>query len=265
MKDYYSTLGVPRTANQDDIKRAFRKLASQHHPDKGGDTQRFQEIQEAYAVLSEPAKRQEYDNPRPQMPPGFGGMPGGTNFNDIINNMFGMHAHMHRQQSPRLNLWITLEDVARGGPKMVALQVGPRVSNIEINIPPGINDGDTIRYAKLSPDGQDLVISYRIKPDPAWHRDGKNITTDREIPVWSLIVGGELPITDLTGSSLMLTVPPRTQPGSLMRVRGRGLPSSNLPGQSVSGTGDLFVRLQARLPDNISDSLLQAIRQETGQ
>ena len=61
MKDYYSTLGVPRTANQDDIKRAFRKLASQHHPDKGGDTQRFQEIQEAYAVLSEPAKRQDYD------------------------------------------------------------------------------------------------------------------------------------------------------------------------------------------------------------
>lgn len=260
MKNYYETLGVPRTATDAEIKQAFRKLASQHHPDKGGDTQRFQEIQEAYATLGDSAKKQQYDNPQPQMPHG---MPHGFNFNDIFG-MFGMHAQQHHRQSPRLSLWITLEDVARGGPKMVAVQVGPRVSNIEINIPPGINDGDTIRYSQLSPDGQDLVISYRIKPDPVWRREGKNITTDREVSIWNLVLGSEIPITDLTGTSLMLTIPPHTQPGSLMRVRGRGLPGSSLPGQHSPGSGDLFVRLQAKLPDTISDRLLEAIRQETG-
>lgn len=266
MTDYYATLGVNRTATAAEIKQAFRRLASQHHPDKGGDTAKFQAIQAAYATLGDEQKRAEYDNPRPQFS-GFGARGGpDVNLNDIFSQMFGgMNMQGQRQQTPRLSLWITLEDVARGGPKLVALQVGSRVSNVEVSIPAGINDGDTVRYAKLSPDGNDLVITFRIKPDPVWRRDGKNITTERLVSVWTLITGGEIVVTDLTGANLSLTIPARTQPGSLLRARGRGLPGSSLPGHYSGGNGDLFVKLDGQLPAVISDDLINAIRQETGQ
>jgi DnaJ-class molecular chaperone len=108
MSDHYATLGVSKTATPDEIKRAFRKLASQHHPDKGGDTQKFQEIQAAYDTLGDAVKRADYDNPRPQ----FSGMPGGAHFNmnDIFSSMFGGQspfAQQRRTQShTRMTLWI---------------------------------------------------------------------------------------------------------------------------------------------------------------
>ena len=88
MKNYYQILGVEKSATADDIKRAFRRLASQHHPDKGGDTVKFQEVQEAYGVLGDDAKRAEYDNPRPQFS-GFPGGGGGFNMHDMFGQMFG--------------------------------------------------------------------------------------------------------------------------------------------------------------------------------
>ena len=261
MKDYYQILGVPKNASEDDIKRAFRRQAMQHHPDRGGDQNRFQEINEAYATLSDPQRRAEYDNPASRIHMG----PMGSGFNmDEIFSMFGVNMRQ-RQNTARISLWITLEDVARGGPKVIALQVGNSVNNAEIQIPPGINDGDTIRYPRLSPDGQDLVITYRIKPDPRWQRDGRNVITERAVDLWDLILGCETPVVDLLGTTLMLTVPPRTQPGAMLRLRGRGLPPSSVPGHHSGGpAGDLFIRVQARIPDTISEELLAAIRQERG-
>ena len=260
MKDYYQILGVLRNASDEDIKKAFRRQAMQHHPDRGGDQNRFQEINEAYAVLSDPERRAEYDNPRARVHMG----PMGGSFNmDEIFNMFGVNMRQ-RQSSARIALWVTLEDVARGGPRVIALQVGNSVSNAEIQIPMGVNDGDTIRYPRLSPDGNDLVVTYRVKPDPRWQRDGRNITTERAVDLWDLILGCEIPIMDLLGSTLMLTVPARTQPGSTLRLRGRGLPPSSIPGQAGGPAGDLFVRVQARIPTDISAELLAAIRQEKG-
>ena len=262
MKDYYQILGIPRTATADEIKKAYRRLASQHHPDKGGDTARFQEVEEAYRVLGDPEKRQDYDHPRPQthFHPGAGGF----DFNDLFQ-MFG--ANFNRQQRSavaRLTLWIDLADVVRGGPRPVALQVGNTVSNIEIDIPPGIDDGDTIRYPGLAPGGQDLVISYRIKPDSRYDRQGQNITITQMISAWDLLLGTQLEMQDLTGATVLLTVPPRTQPGSLLRLRGKGIPGKSLPGHVGRPAGDLFVKMQARFPDNISSDLLELIRQETG-
>lgn len=258
MKDYYQILGVARTASADEIKRAYRRLASQYHPDKGGDKERFQEIQEAYAVLGDDSKRQEYNNPRPQ----FRGMPGGFNMDEIFN-MFGVNMRQGRQ-TPRIALWVSLEDAARGGPRMISIQIGDRVSTVEIDIPVGIGDGDTIRYPRLSPDGNDLVVTYRFKPDPRWHRDQQNITTDRMVDLWDLILGCEIPIVDLTGATLMLNVPPRTQPGSLLRLKGRGIPASTLPGRAGGQPGDLFVRVQAQIPAEIDENILSAIRKSKG-
>lgn len=261
MKDYYRILGVTRAATADEIKQSYRRLASQYHPDKGGSKERFQEIQEAYAVLGDENKRREYDTPRPQF--NFnGGAPGGMNIDDIFN-MFGVNMQ-RRQMSPRIQLWITLEDVARGGPRMVSLQIGDRTTTVEIEIPLGIADGDTIRYPRLSPDGQDLVVVYRIKVDPRWHRDGRDITTERTVSIYDLMLGSEIPIEDLTGTTLMLTIPPGTQPNSLLRMRGRGLPASSLPGRQGGPNGDLLIRVQGNIPREIPKDVVDAIRRARG-
>lgn len=264
MKDYYRILGVARTATEDEIKKAYRKLASQHHPDKGGDKSRFQEVQEAYSVLGDAQKRAEYDNPRPQM--NFGSMGGhpGFDFNEIFE-MFGVNPRRQQQGQARISIWIGIEDVARGGPRLIALQMGGQVHNVEIDVPVGLNDGDTIRYAKLAPGGHDLVVSYRIRPDFRWEREGKDITTERTVNVWDLVLGCEITIEDPAGRELILTVPPRTQPGSKLRVKGRGLPARQLPGDPAGqSVGDLFVRVQARLPDEIPESIILAIKQHLG-
>jgi DnaJ-class molecular chaperone len=262
VKDYYSILGINRSASTDEIKRAYRRLASQHHPDKGGDTTRFQEIQEAYSTLSDPDQRQAYDNPRSRFSQNFGN----SNFDfDSIFDAFGVNLRRQRPSVARVALWISLSDVALGGPRVVSIQSDSGQSNIEIHIPPGIEDGDTIRYPGIAPGGFDLAVTYRIHPNTMWQRDGKNIITERTIDVWDLVLGTEITIDDVAGSQLCLTIPPHTQPGSMLRLRGKGLPSRQLSGtRSDTVNGDLYVRIQARLPDNIPDNLLAAIRQSQG-
>jgi curved DNA-binding protein len=247
--DHYSTLGVERTASAEEIKRAYRRLASQHHPDRGGDTARFQEIQVAYDVLGDDQKRQQYDNPVPQ----FNGMPGGFDFNNIFN-MFGtkfQHPAQHQQQHVRMSLWITLADVAQGGRRTVSL--GP--TTVEIEIPLGINDGDNVQYANIGPGGANLVVNYRIHPHPKWQRQGLNLTQDESISIWDLILGGDIKITDILGNTLSMSIPPRTQPGTQLRLKARGLRDRQ------GSVGDLFVRIQARLPDSIEPELLAQIAQ----
>ncbi len=265
MKDYYKTLSVDRAATPDQIKQAYRRLASQHHPDKGGDTAQFQEIQEAYSVLSDPAKRQQYDNPRPQ----FGGFSGGnTPFDfDAIFDMFGADLRGQRQQRiPRISLWISLADVMTGGPRVVSLQMNNTVSNVEVNIPAGIHDGDTVRYPGLAPGGGDLVVVYRVKPDPKWFQSGKDVTVEIVVDIWDLILGCDLKVADLVGNQLSVTVPSETQPNALLRARGRGLPSRQLPGDwNKEPPGDMLIRLSARITTPVDPAIKDAIRKSRGQ
>lgn len=250
MTNHYQTLGVERTASAEDIKRAYRKLAGQHHPDRGGDTAKFQTIQAAYDVLGDPGKRQQYDNPAPQFS-------GGAPFDfDNIFNMFGARFQQpgQPQQQVRMSLWITLADVAQGGRRTVSLGN----MTVEIEIPLGINDGDNVQYANLGPGGTNLIVNYRIHPHPRWQRQALNLTQDETVLVWDLILGGELPVRDIQGNTLNMMVPAGTQPGTMLRLKGRGL-------RDRSGkTGDLFVRIQARLPDNIPQELLDQIAQTHG-
>ena len=255
MTDYYTTLGVPRTASADEIKRAFRKLASQHHPDKGGDTKKFQEIQAAYDTLGDDKKRAAYNNPQPQMP--AGGFHHNFNFNEIFN-MFG--AQFQQPQSrghARMTLWIKIQDVASPGTRVVAMGTQTGTHNIEITIPDGIEDGDNVQFAGLGPGGQDLVINFRIHPDRTWQRTGNNVTTEHTATVWKLIAGGTMIMADIRGNRIELGIPPRTQPGSLLRARGRGLPDRS------GKIGDMLVRVQAEIPTKISEELLAAIQAES--
>lgn len=259
MKNYYNILGVKSDATADEIKRAYRKLASQHHPDRGGDTAKFQEVEEAYRILSDLQQRQQYDNPGSfgGFRPGPGGFGPQSPFDfetifDIFGTRFGQG---QRPRMTRMSLWVSLRDVAQGGKRTISVATNNGTHAIEIEIPQGINDGDSIQYPELSPDGTDLVISFRVHPDPSWHRQGLTLATDHTVVVWDLILGGESVIRDILGNNLSFVIPPNTQPNTVLRLKGRGL-------RHRSGAqGDLMIRLQARLPNSISPELRQAIEQ----
>lgn len=265
MKSHYDTLGVNRDAAPEDIKKAYRKLASLYHPDKeGGSKIKFQEVEEAYRTLSDPQKRQQYDNPNPFGGQGFGPQAGGFDFQtifDIFGTRFqhGGHPQQPRQQQARMTLWITLQDVAQGGNKQVSVGTHQGTSTIEIEIPLGIDDGDTVHYSKIGPGGIDLLITYRIHPNPKWQRNGTNLIVNQDISVWDLITGNEITIKDILGNTLSLTIPPMTEPGTMFRLRGRGL------AQRQGGSGDLIVRAQAQLPKTIDSELLALIEKNKSQ
>ena len=262
--DHYSTLGVNKDATPDDIERAFRKLASQHHPDKGGDTQKFQEIQAAYDVLSDAEKRRKYDNPAADW--AGAGHPGGFSFNfggggpqfnsDFFNAMFGQgFGQQPRQSHVRVAVWTSLEDVARGSTKMVALNTQAGNNTVEIAIPKGIFDGDSVQYSGIAPGGHDLIVQYRIHQHPKFQRIDNKLQLTQTIPVWDLLVGCDLEIDGLLGNRFSMRVPARTQSGTQMRVRGQGMPQRSGP------AGDLYVKLNALIPEKIAPEIIAAIQQ----
>ena len=255
MKNFYESLEVKKDSTPDEIKRSYRRLASQHHPDKGGNTAKFQEIQAAYDTLGDAAKRQQYDNPAPQ----FQGFPGGAQFNmnDIFGQMFGGQSPFGQQRRPqshtRMTLWIRLTDVAQGGTRPVAVGTPQGQSTIEVEIPLGINDGDNVQYQGLAPGGGDLVIQFRVHPDNTWQRNGLDLVTDVTADIWSMILGSDITVHTLTGSQLTTVMPAGTQPKTLIRLRGHGL-------RDRSGNqGDLMIRVMPTIPTTIRPELLEAI------
>jgi curved DNA-binding protein len=264
MNNHYQTLGVERGADATKIKQAYRRLASQHHPDKGGDKNKFQEIEQAYRTLSDPQLRAQYDNPPSAFGSnGFGSQtngPGAFNFESIFDIFGARFQHPHQQQQRRaqhavMTLWITLRDVAQGGSRSISVGTHQGTMAVEIEIPLGINDGDSVQYSGIGPGGIDLVITYRIHPDPKWVRQGLTLQAEHTVSIWDLILGCETPIKDILGNTLSLTVQPGTQPGTTLRLRGRGL------NPRAGGAGDLLIKLQAQIPNDIPQELLDHIIQ----
>lgn len=257
MRDHYQTLGVARDADAEEIKRAFRKLASQHHPDKGGDKSRFQEIQEAYSVLGDAESRRQYDNP-PMSQIHF---KSGTFDFDQIFGMFGQQFR-HQSQQPsaaRIQLWISLRDVAMGGLRTIAVSSPAGHQNIEIDIPPGIEDGEAVRYPRVAPGNIDLVVTFRVRPESGWQRQDTSLIHDVNVDIWNLMLGKDIEVLTLNNRWVSVSVPAMTQPGTMLRIRGHGLPD-----RKSRHVGDLFLKLQARLPGKISDHLLAEIAKERG-
>lgn len=256
MMNYYDVLGLAKTAAPDEIKQSYRRLASQHHPDRGGNTEKFQQIQQAYAVLSDEAKRAEYDNPRPQ----FSGPPGGSGFNmnDMFGQMFGQQfgqPHQSRRNHVRMTIWVSLQDVAQGGSRAVNVSTTAGTSTVAIEVPRGIDDGDQVQYGGVAPGGLDLVVQFRVQPMAQWRREGLNLHTEHRASVWDMILGAEVAVVNLQGHSLVIQVPSGTQPGTVMRLRGHGLQDRH------SQTGDLMVRMQAQIPSAIAPEIVTAIQQ----
>ena len=255
MPDHYQTLGVDRTASPEDIKRAYRRLASQHHPDKGGDTQQFQAIQQAYDVLSDPTQRQAYDRPQPEFQ--FGP---GVNFGFNFEDVFGMFNQQRQAQARvlRLSVWITLRDIAAGERRIVSLATATGAHTVEIDIPHAINDGDSVRYLGIGPGGTDIVVQFRIQPHPQWQRSGLHLTVDHAVSVWDMIEGGTLEVQDVLGNQIAVSVPAESRAGSLLRLRNRGLSDGK------GNHGDMLVRIQPAITYPVPVEIRQAIRESRG-
>jgi len=266
--DYYNTLGLNRNASPDEIKKAYRKLAAQHHPDKGGDTATFQKIQEAYETLSDPQKKQQHDNPNPfgggfqgGFPGGPGGFPGGFHFNvngfdmnDVFGQMFGGPFGQRHPQKPqyKTTVWVTLEEVYNGGEQTLQFNTNGTMSTVKIEIPKGIDNGSTLKYDNLIKDGI-LIVEFRVHPHTKFQRNGIDLISEYEISVLDLIVGTTFKFTTLSGKTLDVTVKPKTQPNSMLRVGGEGLPRQN-------GFGDQMILLKPFIPDTIDQSIVDSIK-----
>ena len=268
MSDHYKTLGVDRNASPDDIKKAYRKLAGQHHPDKGGDTATFQKIQSAYETLSDPEKKNQYDNPNPfggGMPGGgfHHGFPGGFHFNqsfdinDIVGQMFG--GRQPFQQQYRTTVWVSLEQVYSGGEQTLQMQSPNGISNVKIDIPIGVENGATLRYDNLIPNGI-LLIEFRVHPHQLYDRIGQNLQSVKRISVLDLIVGTDFEFTTISGKTFTVQVKPNTQPDSTLRIAGQGLPFMN-----EQGNGDQLILIKPFIPDKIDKQITDSILRSRGQ
>ena len=259
--DHYTILGVAKTATPDDIKKAYRKLASKHHPDKGGDTATFQQIQSAYEVLSDPNKKTAYDNPSSQFnnshPGGFQFHTQGFDINDLFGHIFGSG---HRTNQPPKNqvfrtvVVISLDDAYAGSTNTLKLQTPNGVKMINIDIPKGIDNGGQVRYDNIL-DSAALIVEFRINPHLKFERRGNDLYYSQQISVLDLIIGTSFEFTTISGKTLEVSVPPKTQPHMQLKVSGNGMPIQN-----TNVYGDQIILLKPFIPDNIPNSVLEAIK-----
>ena len=261
--DHYSTLGVGKNATPDDIKKAYRKLASKHHPDKGGDTATFQKIQTAYDTLIDPNKRQQYDNPMPQGSPQHSGFPPG--FEHIFGQMFGggnpfdpfaQHRQQPQQQVFRTTINISLEQAYYGGEQILKLQTPTNVHAITIQIPKGIQNGNQMRIDKVM-DGASLVVDFKVENHLKYDRQGNDLICNHPISVLDLIIGTSFEFVTLSGKTLEVTVKPKTQPYIQLKLAGQGMPIHN-----TTRYGDQIILLKSFMPDIIDEQVINSINQQ---
>lgn len=280
--DYYKTLGVEKGASSDDIKKAFRKLAVKYHPDRNpGDKaaeEKFKEINEAYAVLSDPKKKEQYDT--------FGssgfhqqysqedifrnfdfggtfkdmGMGGGD---DIFSRLFGgafgrgggrggFRAGPQKGSDLEMETDVSFRDAAQGAEKLIAFRRNGKREELKVKIPSGIDNGSKIRIAGKGGQGEgggpagDLYLIIRVLPDPVFTRDGGDLFVERSIPFSSACLGTTLDVPTLEGDK-RIKVPAGIQPGTKIRLKGCGVKPL-----SSNAKGDLYVKISVRVPESLS-------------
>jgi len=323
-KDYYEVLGVPRSASEDDIKKAFRKLARQYHPDvaktKKGAEEKFKEVNEAYEVLSDKEKRKKYDELGPNWkqgaefrpPPGWqgnfgGGRPftkgpsdgvefefgGTTGFSDFFEQLFGSRTRggnfgqrsayaeedfAERGRDVEGDLMVTLEEAMRGAVRAVTVRRATVCGNCggsgekngrtcpvcsgsgqamkedtyQVKIPAGVTEGQRLRVPGRGEAGShggqagDLYLRVHLAKHPDFEVDGHNLNYEAEITPWEAVLGAQLSVPTFAGE-VNIKIPPGTQNGQKLRIRGRGLPNRSGP------AGDLIVVAKIEVPQKINE------------
>jgi curved DNA-binding protein len=282
---HYETLGISENANQDEIKKAYRKLANQHHPDKGGDTNKFQQIQSAYETLSDNQKRAQYDSERRGMG-GFrfsvnGQDMGGTvppEMEEMLRNFgfgfsfgpgFASHgdpfAHFRqprRNKDIQVELTVSLASTLEPQLKTVSVQNsrGERYS-VDVTIPRGVRPNSTIKYPGLgdnlfeSLQRGDLYVKIQVEGDPRFDVSQIDLITTVDLDAIHAIIGHELGIDGLDNKKFIVTVPPGTQNGTKFRI-----PSQGLYAMNQSSRGSLIVVVNITVPTNLSSSQLELLK-----
>jgi DnaJ-class molecular chaperone len=300
--DLYATLGVPRDADAKAIKKAYRKLARQFHPDVNpGDEaaeERFKRISEAYAVLGDDEKRRNYDEfgevsleggfdadaarkareafgarfgtgGRAEGFPGFGGESFSFDFGnleDLLGGAFGGGARRRgrgrgmRGDDIQASIELDFLEAARGGEKRLTItrpnpSGAPITETVTVRIPPGVGDGGRIRLPQKGAPGLgggpagDLWATIRVRPHPVFRREGRNLHLEVPISIREAIRGAKVEIPTLDGRAT-LTVPPGSDSGRKLRLRGKGIAD---PGGGAPG--DLLVTVQIRVPRDLSEEV----------
>ena len=278
MANAYEILGVPRGASEGEIKKAYKKLASKHHPDRGGDTAKFQEIQSAYDTLTDPQKRAEHDNPNPfrnfhQAGPGNfefhfgGGMDPNDIFEQFFNQGFGQSPFQRQRQQPRRNkdlrvsLNITLESTLEAQDKTISVQTtrGDRF-NIKVDIPRGVSNGTTIKYSQMGDNmfdsltRGDLYVIINVINDERFEVMGINLAHNLEIDSIDAMLGIDKTITGIDGKRFSVKIPPGCQYGNRFSLGGQGLYQMN-----GNMRGDMIVTVIVKTPI-LSEEQLSIIR-----
>jgi len=276
-KDYYKILGVDRKASDDEIRKAYRKLAKQYHPDYNPNDkqaeERFKEINEAYEVLNDAKKRSYYDRvgsdystwQRRGNPGDFDfNQSGGTRvsmddinemfgraggFSEFFQSMFGMGGARPtgRSQPPtqgyQQELEISLEEAYRGTTRM--LQADGKQK--QVRIPAGVRTGSKVRVAGAGPNGLDLYLIVDVTEDSRFERNSNDLHTTATVDIFSAVLGGEAEVETLEGK-IKLNIPAGTQPEQVFRLAGRGMPHVKNP----KDKGDLYVKLKVQIPKYLS-------------
>jgi curved DNA-binding protein len=269
-KDYYQTLGVAREVPADEIRKAFRKLARKYHPDvsKEPDAEaRMKEVNEAYAVLSDPEKRAAYDQlgrayrpgeefrPPPDWDAGFEFSHHdfqGADFSDFFAELFGRMGARGHGQDHYAKVLLDVEDAFLGAARQVSLRVpkvdaGGRVAlesrTLNVKIPAGVREGQLIRLAGQGAAGAgkpgDLLLEVHFKPHPRYRVDGRDLHVDLPVAPWEAALGAVLRV-EVPGGALNVRIPAGAQSGRVLRVRGKGIPAEP--------PGDLLLTLRVVLP-----------------
>lgn len=275
--DYYKILGVDKNAGEEDIKSAYRKLARKHHPDLNLNDKeahnRFQRINEANEVLSDPEKRKKYDKygkdwqhseqfekARQQQRPfsgheeySFSGAEGDQDFSDFFSSLFGggrSRQTKFRGQDYNAELHLSLGDAYKTHKQTIAVNG----KNIRITIPAGIENGQVIKLNGYGPPGVnggppgDLYITFMITNNTIFKRNKNDLYTNVKIDLYTAILGGEIAL-DTLGGKIKLKVPPETQNGSKIRLKGKGFPVY----KNENKFGDLYVTYEVVLPANLTE------------
>jgi curved DNA-binding protein len=285
--DYYKVLDLSRGASDDEIRKAYRKLAREYHPDmKPNDksaAEKFKSIQEAYSVLSDPEKREQYDRYGAAFQGGRGGEgqpftyhwsagPGGGAPDIDLSDLFGGELDLgdlfggtggpragRRGPRPRKGADLRTEVhvpflvSAEGGEHELHLQRDGRTERLTIKVPPGVDNGSVIRLAGQGQPGLaggpsgDLLVTIRVAPHPYFHREGNNLRVDVPVTPTEAALGAKVEVPTLTEGKIMLTIPPGTSSGTKLRLRGKGVID-----QKTKQRGDQYVVVKIVVPKNLS-------------
>ncbi len=280
MKDYYKILGVKRDASEEEVKKAFRKLAHAYHPDKsGGDEAKFKEVSEAYAVLSDKKKRAQYDavgaegfgfagsGPIPDWSSGFDfnfsgfgtqGFDTGD-LSDILSSIFGGR-RVRRGRDIAVDIELSFQESIFGAERKVVINSKyVKQKEVAISVPAGIDDGQMIRlagYGETLEGGVpgDLYVKVHVRRHPYLRKEGYNLVMDLQAKLSEALLGGERVIGALDGE-ITLKIPTGTKHGTILRVKGRGVPMSQVK------RGDLYIRISVQIPEKLSKEARKAVEE----